>query len=53
MHSNIPSAARGVGIHRNDARLIGDKLVKVGEALHVVGLLVLTGQENYDRIVLL
>jgi len=53
VHSNIPPAASGVGIDRNDAVLIGDELVKVCQPLHVVGLLVLTRQENHDWIVLL
>src|SRR5580700_3957033 len=53
VHSNIPPAARGVGVDRYDALLIGDELVKVREPLHVVGFLVLTGQENHDWIVLL
>jgi hypothetical protein len=53
VHSNIPPAARGVGVNRNDSVLIGDELIKMRQPLHVVGFLVLTGQENHDGIVLL
>jgi hypothetical protein len=51
-HSYIPLPAGGVGIDRNNAVFVG-KLVKAREAFHVLGILILTGQKNDHRIVLL
>ena len=51
-YSYIPPSVGGDGIDGNNAVLIGE-LIEVRELLHVVGILVLIGQKNDDRIVLL
>jgi len=51
-HADIPTAAQGVGIDGNDSLGLGE-LAEVREPPHIVGILILSVQKNYDRIVLL